>query len=97
VVTLGAGVGIGFAAKSKWDSASAHCDDNNACDAEGTSTNREARRLGNIGTIVGGVGVAALITGAVLYVTAPAARPVLEHAYLDVDGASAGLGFRGRF
>lgn len=97
VVALGAGVGLGFVAKSKWDSASAHCNENDLCDAEGAEINRKARRYGTIGTVVGGVGVAAMITGAVLYVTAPAARPVLEHAYLDAGGDSAGFGFRGQF
>lgn len=97
VVALGVGVGLGFKAMSTWDSAGAHCDDNDVCDAEGTEINRKARLYGNIGTVVGGVGVAAMVTGAVLYITAPAARPVLEHAYLDAGGGSAGFGFSGRF
>jgi hypothetical protein len=96
-VALGVGVGLGLKAMSTWDSAGARCDGNDVCDAEGTEINRKARLYGNIGTVVGGVGVAAMITGAVLYITSPAARPVLEHAYLDADGASARFGFSGRF
>jgi hypothetical protein len=47
---------------------------------------------------VGSVGVAALIAGTVLYLTAPVARPVIEHARLEVD-RSAGLqvSFAARF
>ena len=97
VVALGVGVGLGLKAMSTWDSAGAHCDGNDVCDAEGTEINRKARLYGNIGTVVGGVGVAAMVTGVVLYLTSPAARPVLEHAYLDADGDSAGFGFSGRF
>jgi hypothetical protein len=96
-VALGVGVGLGLKAMSTWDSVGARCDVNDVCDAEGTEINRKARLYGNIGTVVGGVGVAAMITGAVLYLTSPAARPVLEHAYLDADGASASFGFSGRF
>ncbi len=102
VVALGAGVGFGFAAKRKWDSAGAHCDDNDLCDDEGTEINRKAQLYGNIGTVVVSVGVAALVTGAVLYVTAPSARPVLEHARLSIEPAADGrstvrLGFATSF
>jgi hypothetical protein len=103
VVALGVGVGLGLAAKRKWDSAGDHCFAGDICDAEGAEINREARRYGNIGTVVGGVGVAALVTGAVLYVTAPAARQVLEHATLDASPDAASgvptvrLGWRGQF
>ncbi len=97
LVALGASVGLGLKAKSTWDSADAHCDDRNVCDDEGAELNREARLYGDIGTVVGGVGVAALITGTIFYLTAPSARPVLDHAYLNVAGDSAALGLAGRF
>ncbi len=102
VVALGAGVGLGFVAKSKWDSAGDHCFENDVCDSEGAEINRKARLYGNLGTVVGGVGVAAIITGAVLYVTAPEARQVLEHARLSIEPTGDGrstvrLGFATRF
>jgi hypothetical protein len=85
VAALAAGVVLGLEARSKWNSVGAHCNAEHLCDPTGAATNRDARTLGNIGTVVGSVGVAALIAGTVLYATAPAARPVLEHARLDVD------------
>lgn len=85
VAALAAGVVLGLEARSKWNSVGAHCNADHMCDPIGASINHDARLLGNIGTAVGGVGVAAMVAGAVLYVTAPAARPVLEHARLDVD------------
>jgi hypothetical protein len=98
VAAVGAGVVLGLEARSKWGSVGMHCDANHVCDATGASINHDARLLGNVGTIVGGVGVAALITGTVLYLTAPAARTVIEHARLDVDRSSGvRIGFEGRF
>jgi hypothetical protein len=95
---VGVAVGLGFAARSKWGTVGAHCDASHICDAEGVSINHQARLFGNIGTIVGGVGVAALIAGTVLYVTAPAARPVIEHARVEVHADSGvQIGFGGRF
>ena len=47
-----------------------HCDANHLCDAEGVSINHDAHLFCNAATIVGGIGLAALITGTVLYVTA---------------------------
>jgi hypothetical protein len=98
LAAIGVGVVLGFEAKSKWDSAGAHCTADHVCDPTGVSINHSAQQLGTAGTIVGSVGAAALIAGAVLYVTAPAARPVIEHARLDVD-RSAGLqvSFAARF
>ncbi|HEX3760049.1 MAG TPA: hypothetical protein VHW23_15140 [Kofleriaceae bacterium] len=95
---VGVSIALGLEARSKWGSVGAHCDANHVCDAEGVSINHRARLYGNAGTVVAGVGVAALITGAVLYVTAPAARSVIEHARVEVDGGSSvQVGFAGRF
>jgi hypothetical protein len=93
----GVAVVLGLEARSKWGSVGAHCDASHVCDAEGVSINHKARLYGNAGTIVGGVGLAALIAGTVLYVTAPAARSVIEHARVEVhDDASVQIGFGGR-
>jgi hypothetical protein len=95
---IGVAVALGLEARSKWGSVGAHCDANRLCDAEGVSINHRARLYGNAGTIAGGVGLAALIAGTVLYVTAPAARPVIEHARVEVhDDSSVQIGFGGRF
>jgi serine/threonine-protein kinase len=98
VALVGLAVGFGLEARSKWGSVGMHCDANHLCDAEGVSINHDARLFGNAGTIVGGIGLAALITGAVLYVTAPAARPIIEHARVEVsENARVQIGFGGRF
>ena len=95
---LGVGVVLGLEANSKWNSVGAHCNAQHQCDLTGASTNHDARVLGDAGTIVGGVGLVALVTGTVLYVTAPAARPLVEHARLDVDrGSGVRIGFTARF
>jgi hypothetical protein len=95
---VGAAVALGLEARSTWASVGAHCDATHLCDAEGVSINHRARLFGNAGTIAGGVGLAALIAGTVLYVTAPAARSVVEHARVEVraDG-SVQIGFAGRY
>src|SRR5262249_18534139 len=70
VAAIGAGVALGLVARSKWSSAGMHCN-GDVCDPTGLSVNRDARRLGDIGTIVGAAGTAVLAVGAVLYLTAP--------------------------
>lgn len=97
-VGVGVGIALGLEARRKWSSVGMHCDADHICDAMGVSINHDARLLGNVGTVVGGVGLAALLAGTVLYVTAPATRPIIEHARLDVDENSrVRIGFEGRF
>lgn len=98
VAAIGVGIALGLEARSKWGSVGMHCDANHVCDATGVSINHSARSFGTAGTIVGGIGLAALAAGALLYATAPAARPVVEHARLDVDNDSTvRIGVGGRF
>jgi hypothetical protein len=98
VVLVGVAVGLGLEARSQWASVGTHCDATHLCDAEGVSINHRARLYGNAGTIVGGVGLAAVIAGTVLYVTAPATRPVIEHARVEVHAdSSVQIGFAGRY
>lgn len=95
---VGAAVALGLEARSTWASVGTHCDATHLCDAEGVSINHRARLFGNAATIAGGVGLAAVIAGTVLYVTAPAARSVVEHARVEVhDDASVLIGFGGRY
>jgi hypothetical protein len=84
IAAIATGVILGLDAKHKWDEANAHCDSHNVCDATGVSINNDARSVGNIGSVVGVVGLAATIAGVVLYVTAPAARSITEHATINV-------------
>lgn len=74
VAALGAGVGLGVKAKGDYDDAG--CTDGVCPDRESLQRADDARSLGNLGTVVGGVGVAALTAGVVLWLTAPSARTV---------------------
>ncbi|NVB79428.1 MAG: hypothetical protein HOV81_13620 [Kofleriaceae bacterium] len=50
------------------------CDANHVCNAHGVEVADRAQTLGNVATVVGGIGVAASITGAILVFTAPRAE-----------------------
>ena len=97
VVGLGAGVGLGLSAKSRYDDVP--CTQNGSppmgCTAAEAARIDDARARGNLGTIVGGLGVAALAAGVVLYVTAPKGRAVVV-APVAGDG-ELGLTFAGRW
>lgn len=97
VVGLGAGVGLGLSARSRYDDVP--CTRNGSppmgCSAAETSRIDDARARGNLGTIVGGVGLGALAAGVVLYVTAPKGRAV-SVAPVAGDG-ELGLAFTGRW
>jgi hypothetical protein len=74
LVGLGIGLGIGATASSAWNDAfdSGLCDrDTLQCTVEGRDQVDTARSRARVSSIVGGVGVAAVVTGAVLYFTAP--------------------------
>lgn len=79
LVGLGAGAMLGILAHQKWSDADPHCM-GAICDATGIQINRDARSLGTTGTVVGGIGVAAIAAAVVIYATAPAGHPVIEHA-----------------
>jgi hypothetical protein len=74
VVALGVGTVLALGAKSKFNDTASLCN-GNLCTEEGASMRHDAVRSGNIATIVGAVGIAAMATGAVLYLTAPSAQP----------------------
>lgn len=96
IVALGAGVGLGFSAKSQYsDVPCTSTSPPTGCTPDEESRIDKARSRGNLGTIVGGVGVAALAAGVVLYVTAPKERAV---AVTPVVGdRDVGVAFAGRF
>lgn len=74
LAVLGLGVGIGAAAYSTWNDAfdSGQCDRRTLqCTVEGRDQVDTARGRARLSSIVSGVGVAAVVTGAVLYFTAP--------------------------
>lgn len=72
VIGFGVGTVIALGAKSKYDDASKYCV-GNVCTQEGKDARDDAITKGNVATIVGGIGLAALVGGAVLWLTAPKA------------------------
>jgi hypothetical protein len=79
LAALGVGAVFGVMAHSKWNDAGGHCA-GDVCDATGIKINHDARSLGTTGTIIGGIGVAAVAAAIVVYLTAPSAQPAVEHA-----------------
>jgi hypothetical protein len=73
IVGLGVGTVFALNAKSKYNDSldSCHPEDKNLCDAHGFAVRDQARSAGNVATVAMGMGGAALVAGAVLYLTAP--------------------------
>ncbi len=97
VVGLGAGVALGLSAKGQYDDVPCTAGDGppTGCTPDELDRIDAARGRGNLGTIVGAVGLAAVAGGAVLWLTAPADRPV-QVAPLVTD-RELGVTFAGRF
>jgi hypothetical protein len=69
LAAMGAGIGVGLAAKSKWSDSADYCQDS-YCHPEGLDIRDSARGLGTAGTVIFVVGTAALVGGGVLWLTA---------------------------
>ncbi len=76
VVGVAVGIGFGASARSMWnDALQNHCDAQRRCDAYGVDEAAIARKNGNVATAAVGVGVVALATAAVLWLTSRAGEP----------------------
>jgi tetratricopeptide (TPR) repeat protein len=96
LITLAVGVGLGIKASSDYDNAVKNCTmtgDQPVCDATSYSAARSAGSLADAGTVVGAVGVAAIVAGAIVYFTAPRDLVVSPTA----SARSAGLAISGTF
>ena len=94
VLATGVGLYFGYRASSKWSDAQALCPGPSGAECPDASTKTmaddltsSAKTAGNVSTVLVGVGVAAVATGVVLYVTAPKHGPA-EHALRIVPTAS---------
>jgi hypothetical protein len=74
VLAFGASVVVAAHAKSKFNDSSSHCN-GSACDQEGADLRHSAVGEGNIASVVGGIGLAALAAGTILFITAPRSKP----------------------
>jgi hypothetical protein len=90
------GVVLGLVARSKYNSAvHDHCTsgDTPVCDEKGYTSANNAITLANVGTVVGVVGLGAIIAGGVVYFTAPKEYVVTP----TVSGQAAGISISGTF
>jgi hypothetical protein len=90
LVGLGVGGYFGLQAFSKHDEYEKRCDSNNVCDQKGVTLNEEAVRAGNIANVAMGVGLGALATGVILYLTAPSSSSSVALGVDPALDASAG-------
>lgn len=100
VVGLGVGLGFGAWAKTTWDEAQAEgrCDlATNQCTPAGQELAEDARRRATISTVTVGLGAAALVTGAVLYFTAPKPEQRTVVVMPSVAPGAGGFSVSGRF
>ena len=85
LVAVGVGAYFGLKAKSNWDDSKSHCDANTVCDQTGVDLVHDAQSAGTISTLAFGAGAAALVTGVILYFTAPSVPEVsTERARLEI-------------
>jgi serine/threonine-protein kinase len=75
-VGLGVSTFFGFRARSKYQDSKQHClsSDENQCEPQGIELRDEARTSGNVATISGLFGLAAVTAGAIVYLTAPSSE-----------------------
>lgn len=100
-----AGIILGLVAKSRYESQTDRCQDGAQmgdpplCGEDAYRAIQSARQLGNIGTLVGGAGVAAMLVGGYMWLFAP--KPYAEHRRVSVvprvAPEGAGLAVFGRF
>jgi hypothetical protein len=89
------GLGFGVSARSKWNEANdGPCDpDTNVCTPAGQELADSARSRATISTVMVGVGAAMVVTGAVLYLTAPRAQERRSRsARLSPSGGASSVG-----
>ena len=94
LLAVGAGIGVGLAAKSRYDDAAAHCDAT-GCDDTGAAIKSGAVAQGNIATVLVAIGVLTGATGVYLWIVGAPDEKRARSVGLDVSPFGTGLG--GRF
>lgn len=99
IAGLGLGTVFAVIAKNKYNDSLPNCrpDDPNTCNSTGVSTRNDARDAGNVASIALGVGAAALVGGAVIWLTAPHAGspPASGSARIGIAPALGGAVLQG--
>jgi hypothetical protein len=93
LVLTGVGLYFGGKARSSWSDSRAYCDSRNICEPQGAALIDDAKSAALTSNVLVGLGVAALATGAILWVTAPAegAPRVTARAIVSPQVAGAAL------
>jgi hypothetical protein len=97
VAGLGIGTGFAISAKNKYNSTLSQCEqvDADLCTSQGVSARNDARSQGDVATLAFGVGAAAVVAGAVLWLTAPHAGSDRQGTSLLVAPTLGGAALRG--
>lgn len=94
-LAVGGGIGVGLAAKSRYDDTGAHCDAT-GCDDTGVRIQHGATVQGNLATALLGFGLLSTAAGVYLWIVgAPEERPASRAARVGVSPLGAAVG--GRF
>ncbi|RYZ06760.1 MAG: hypothetical protein EOO73_14510 [Myxococcales bacterium] len=92
-VGLGVGGALGVGARSKYDESASLCNDANVCTPAGTALRESAQSKALVASVLTGVGVAAVASGLVLWLTAPTTpAPSSARAAWSVVPATSGWG-----
>jgi tetratricopeptide (TPR) repeat protein len=88
VVGLGVATFVALDARSDYNDAfDGNCDpDSLQCTPDARKTTNDARSRANLATVIGGVGLAAVVTGAVLYFSAPNGKREKKEREREKDG-----------
>ncbi len=92
VVGLGVGTGFAISAKNKYESTLSECEPLNPdmCTPQGVTDRNNARSQGDVATLAVGLGAAAVVAGAVLWLTAPSASAKHEVSLRITPGLGGG-------
>ena len=71
IVVTAIGLGLGLSAQSKWNAASAACQNNVCANASNVEDGKSAGKTADISTVLVTVGLVGIAAGAVLWITAP--------------------------
>jgi hypothetical protein len=90
LVTMGVGGVVALAARADYKAAfDDHCDPSGVCDDIGYRETSDARSRANLATVIFGAGAALVVTGVVLYLTAPTAPPPERRVWIQpVEGGA---------
>lgn len=95
-VTLGVGIALGLVARSRYNSVIDECRDQ-VCWGENHAKTESARTIGNVGTVVGIVGIGAIAVGSYLWLRSPRAERATVSVVPQIGTQQAGLFAIGSF